>query len=104
MQPGPHLLQAELCVLLQTGDGAYTEIASIYDTATNTFVPFHMPDAAFCGAQTILPDGRAIIVGGELLLLACMPRTKCFGGCCCSAELLTSHQLGYDDDCKPCKF
>lgn len=76
MQPGPDILQAEHCVLLQTGDGAYTEIASIYDTATNTFVPFHMPDAAFCGAQTILPDGRAIIVGGELLLLACMPRTK----------------------------
>ena len=59
--------------MAQTGDGAYTEIASIYDTITNTFEPFHIPDAAFCGAQTVLPDGRAILVGGKRLQLLVAP-------------------------------
>jgi hypothetical protein len=64
-----HNLESFL-VLLQVGSGnkTFTEIASIYDTKTNTFEPFHIPEAPFCGAQTILPDGRAILVGGALLL------------------------------------
>lgn len=50
---------------MQVANGSFTEIASIYDTVTNTFEPFHIPEAPFCGAQTILPDGRAILVGGD---------------------------------------
>ena len=46
--------------------GTWTEIAAIYDTNTNTYEPFRIPEAPFCGAQTILPDGRAIIVGGGI--------------------------------------
>lgn len=48
-----------------SGNDTWTEIASIYDLKTNTYKPFHIPEAPFCGAQTLLPDGRAIIVGGE---------------------------------------
>ncbi|DBB11708.1 TPA: hypothetical protein ACH3X3_005878 [Trebouxia sp. C0006] len=50
---------------LTVANGTWTEIAAIYNTVSNTFEPFHIPEAPFCGAQTILPDGRGIIVGGE---------------------------------------
>ena len=50
-----------------SGNDTWTEIASIYDLKTNTYKPFHIPEAPFCGAQTLLPDGRAIIVGGAQL-------------------------------------
>lgn len=58
-------LKVPRCSLMQVANGSFTEIASIYDTVTNTFEPFHIPEAPFCGAQTILPDGRAILVGGD---------------------------------------
>ncbi|KAA6418816.1 MAG: hypothetical protein FRX49_11173, partial [Trebouxia sp. A1-2] len=48
---------------LTVANGTWTEIAAIYNTVSNTFEPFHIPEAPFCGAQTILPDGRGIIVG-----------------------------------------
>ena len=50
---------------LTVANGTWTEIAAIYNTVSNTFEPFHIPEAPFCGAQTILPDGRGIIVGGK---------------------------------------
>lgn len=36
---------------LQIDNGTYSEIAAIYDTKTNTYEPFHIPEAPFCGAQ-----------------------------------------------------
>ncbi|KAK9866371.1 hypothetical protein WJX84_008187 [Apatococcus fuscideae] len=50
---------------LRVDNGQWTEIASIYNTITNTYQPFHITESPFCGAQTLLPDGRAILVGGS---------------------------------------
>ena len=67
-----------LTLPLQVDDGTWTEIASIYDTVTNTYEPFHIPEAPFCGAQTILPDGRAILVGGMQLRLSSASSAICY--------------------------
>lgn len=32
----------------------------------NTFKPFHITENPFCSAQTLLPNGQGIIVGGNL--------------------------------------
>lgn len=62
---------------LQVLNGTQTEIAALYNMTSNTFVPFHITEHPFCGAHTLLPDGRAIIVGGEKVLLLtrvlCLP-------------------------------
>ena len=72
-----HQFTVQLWLSLQVNDGTWTEIASIYDTVTNTYEPFHIPEAPFCGAQTILPDGRAILVGGMQLRLSSASSAIC---------------------------
>ena len=47
---------------LQTGNGE-TEIASVYDIATQTFTPFHFSTNAFCAGHSVAQDGTAIIAG-----------------------------------------
>ncbi|KAK9791838.1 hypothetical protein WJX73_007086 [Symbiochloris irregularis] len=47
----------------QVGDSALT--STIYNMTDNTFEPFYIKEMAFCGANTLLPDGRAIIAGGN---------------------------------------
>lgn len=47
---------------VQRGD-AY-EYNTIYNMTDNTFEPFYIRELAFCGANTLLPDGRALIAGG----------------------------------------
>ena len=58
--------QVNLC--LQVLNGSHTEIAALYNMTSNTFVPYHITEHPFCGAHTLLPDGRAIIVGGKGML------------------------------------
>lgn len=40
------------------------EIAAIYNMTDNTFKPFHITEHPFCSAQTLLPNGQGVIVGG----------------------------------------
>ena len=47
---------------LQNGNGE-TEIASVYDIATETFTPFHFSTNAFCAGHSVAQDGTAIIAG-----------------------------------------
>lgn len=49
--------------------GAQTELAALYNRSSNTFTPFHIAENPFCGAHTLLPDGRAVVVGGDMLQL-----------------------------------
>eukprot|EP00891_Asterochloris_glomerata_P003681 jgi/Astpho2/3681/Aster-04872 len=48
---------------LATANG-HTEIASLYSTTTNTFVPVHFPTLAFCSGTAFGPDGEAWVIGG----------------------------------------
>ena len=52
---------------MQTANG-HTEIASLYSTATNTFVPVHFPTLAFCSGTAFGPDGEAWVIGGAPLV------------------------------------
>ena len=49
-------------IVLQLGNGQ-TEIASIYDIASETFTPFHFPTNAFCAGHSAAEDGSAFIAG-----------------------------------------
>lgn len=53
---------------LSVGNGE-TEIASVYDIATQTFTPFHFSTNAFCAGHSVAQDGTAIIAGGDNLNL-----------------------------------
>lgn len=53
---------------LTLGNGQ-TEIASIYDIASETFTPFHFPTNAFCAGHSAAEDGSAFIAGGDNLNL-----------------------------------
>ena len=48
--------------MLQLGNGL-TEIASVYDIATQTFTPFHFSTNAFCAGHVAAPDGSVVIAG-----------------------------------------
>ena len=48
--------------VLQNGNGG-TEIASVYNIATQTFTPFHFSTNAFCAGHSVAQDGTAIIAG-----------------------------------------
>ena len=37
----------------------------MYNLTSNTFVPYHVAELPICGGHTLLPDGRALIVGGK---------------------------------------
>ena len=67
----------KLCFTVQTvlttqvKNNTQTEMAAIYNMTSNTFTPFHITEHPFCSAQTLLPDGQGIIVGGKGLLEEC---------------------------------
>ena len=44
----------------------------MYNTSTNTFVPLHIAENPFCGAQALLPDGQGVVVGGMNMFLVCV--------------------------------
>lgn len=46
------------------GNTTQPESGALYNTATNTFTPLHIAENPFCGAQTLLPDGQGVVVGG----------------------------------------
>lgn len=50
----------------QVDGGTQTEIAALYNMTDDTFVPFHIPESPFCSGHTLLPDGRGLVVGGEV--------------------------------------
>ena len=52
-------------VILKVQNGTQTEIAALYNMTDNTFKAYHIKEHPFCGAHTLLPDGNAILVGGE---------------------------------------
>ena len=54
----------QLCVM-QVDNGTTSECAALYYLENNTFVPYHVAELPICGGHTLLPDGRALIVGGE---------------------------------------
>lgn len=47
-------------------NGTQTEVAALYNMTDNTFVPFHIPESPFCSGHTLLPDGRGLVIGGEV--------------------------------------
>lgn len=51
---------------LQVDNGTQTEVAALYNMTDNTFVPFHIPESPFCSGHTLLPDGRGLVIGGEV--------------------------------------
>ena len=51
---------------LQVDNGTQTEVAALYNMSDNTFVPFHIPESPFCSGHTLLPDGRGLVIGGEV--------------------------------------
>lgn len=48
-------------------NGTQQEVAAFYNLTSNTFQPFHITEHPFCSGETLLPDGQALIVGGEPL-------------------------------------
>ena len=64
----PHI--SERClqpVLTNAGlqNGITYDYNTIYNMTDNTYEPFYITELAFCGGNTLLPDGRAFIVGGK---------------------------------------
>lgn len=57
--------------MLQLGNGL-TEIASVYDIATQSFTPFHFSTNAFCAAHVAAPDG-SVVIAGESSVGICLP-------------------------------
>lgn len=51
--------------VMQVDNGTTSECAALYNLENNTFVPYHVAELPICGGHTLLPDGRALIVGGE---------------------------------------
>ncbi|KAL0048241.1 hypothetical protein WJX82_010870 [Trebouxia sp. C0006] len=47
------------------GNTTQPESGALYNTSTNTFVPLHIAENPFCGAQTLLPNGQGVVVGGD---------------------------------------
>ncbi|KAA6418817.1 MAG: hypothetical protein FRX49_11174 [Trebouxia sp. A1-2] len=47
------------------GNTSQPECGAMYNTSTNTFVPLHIAENPFCGAQALLPDGQGVVVGGD---------------------------------------
>ena len=54
----------QLCAM-QVDNGTTSECAAMYNLTSNTFVPYHVAELPICGGHTLLPDGRALIVGGK---------------------------------------
>ena len=50
---------------LQVDNGETSECAAMYNLTANTFVPYHVAELPICAGHTLLPDGRAFIVGGK---------------------------------------
>lgn len=50
---------------LVVDNGETSECAAMYNLTSNTFVPYHVAELPICGGHTLLPDGRAFIVGGQ---------------------------------------
>ncbi|KAL0048178.1 hypothetical protein WJX82_009358 [Trebouxia sp. C0006] len=52
---------------LTVDNGTQTEVAALYNMTDNTFVPFHIPESPFCSGHTLLPDGRGLVIGGDII-------------------------------------
>ena len=63
--------------------GTQSEVAAIYNTSSNTFTPYHVPQLAEAAGHVLLPDGRGLIIGGVLLFMACF--SDCMSVCLCSS-------------------
>ncbi len=48
--------------------GTQSEVAAIYNTSSNTFTPYHVPQLAEAAGHILLPDGRGLIIGGVLFV------------------------------------
>ena len=49
----------------QNGTAQSYDYNTLYNLTDNTFEPVYIHELAFCGGNTLLPDGRAFIVGGQ---------------------------------------
>ncbi len=74
---------------MQVDGGTQSEVAAIYNTSSNTFTPYHVPQLAEAAGHVLLPDGRGLIIGGVLCSMACF--ADCMSVCLCpsTAALLT---------------
>lgn len=50
---------------MQVDNGTTSECSAMYNLTSNTFVPYHVAELPICGGHTLLPEGRALIVGGK---------------------------------------
>jgi hypothetical protein len=71
-------------ILLPTGDilawdgPSQNGAAFIWHPATNTFTSRNPPDNIFCAGHCFLPDGRLLVVGGNLATFAGLPDANIF--------------------------
>ena len=56
-------------ICMQVDGGTQSEVAAMYNTSSNTFTPYHVPQLAEAAGHILLPDGRGLIIGGTLLVL-----------------------------------
>ena len=65
---------------LQDGAKQSYDYNTVYNLTDNTFEPFYIQELAFCGGNTLLPDGRAFLVGG--VYASCNKRLVAFAKGC----------------------